>query len=78
MKIKNEEYYSIMQLYQLDVFKWLKSYSSFKALIKRDVNNGNKIFQVIKTGEGNGTRYFIKGETILELIKEIKSGGKIF
>jgi hypothetical protein len=75
--IKENDYYSILQLYNLKVIKWLDSYSSLKRLVKRDISNGNKIFKVIRTGNGNGTRYLIKGYTIIKLIEELKKG-KIF
>ena len=77
MKININKYYSISELHKMNIFKWTKSYSSLNRLIKRDVKNGNKTFQAIMTGKGNGIRYFIKGSTIIKLLKEIEKG-KIF
>ena len=75
--IQPEKYYSVLQLHHLRVIKWLDSYSSLKRLVKRDIAKGNVIFNVIKTREGNGTRYLIKGSAILTLLQETKKG-KIF
>lgn len=76
--VKPEEYYSLKQIHQLNLFKFKKSYTSFRALVKNDILNGNEVFKAVKTGEGNGTRYLIKGSTILNILDEVKLKGKIF
>lgn len=73
--IKSDDYYSIMQLYKLGIFKWIKSYDTMKRWIKKDIEeNDNKIFKVLRYGKGRGKRYLIKGSTVLALIKKVKDG----
>lgn len=75
--IKSDDYYSLLQLYKLNVFKWIKSYDTLKRWVKRDLDKDNKIFRTIRYGQGKGTRYLIKGSVILTLIKDVETG-KIF
>lgn len=75
--IKSEDYYSIRQIYKLNVFRWIKSYETLKRYIKTDLEKGNKVFNTIKSGKGTGTRYLIRGITLINLQQEIKKG-KVF
>lgn len=75
--VKPESYYSIRQVHQMGVFKWAATYETLRNHIKRDVIKGNNTFYAIKTGSGTGTRYLIKGSTILNLQQEVKQG-KVF
>lgn len=68
--IKPYEYYSIHQVHELDVFTWIKSYDTLRRWIQEDL----KRFKVIKRGQGNGTRYFIKGSTLIRFQEQIKQG----
>lgn len=77
MKIYQDRYYSAKEIFNLNIFKWIRSYDTLRRLIRNDVENGNKTFKAIRRGNGNGIRYFVKGETLQQLMKEIRKG-KIF
>lgn len=76
--IRPDEYYSLVQIYKLNLFKWIKSYDTLKRWVKRDIEeNKNKNFQAIRYGKGKGRRYLISGESILKVIKQVESGSYI-
>lgn len=72
--IKPEDYYSIRQMFRLNILPWIKSYETLKRYIKTDLENGNTVFSTIRSGKGTGTRYLVRGVTIIRLQEEIKSG----
>lgn len=75
--IKPNEYYSPRQIHQMGVFKWIGSYETLKNYIKKDIEKGNNIFHTIRNGSGNGTRYLVRGATLINLQEETKKG-KVF
>ena len=75
MEINTEKYYTLQEVYKFNILKWFKSYSTLKRWVKKDIEkHDNKLFKVIKHGKGVGTRYLIKGETLLEIIKKVENG----
>lgn len=72
-----DKYYSPKQIFLLNVFKWIRSYDMIKRWVKKDIESGNTIFKAVKSGQGKGTRYLIKGSVILGIIEESKNG-KVF
>ncbi len=75
MEINTEKYYTLQEVYKCNVLSWFKSYSTLKRWVKKDIEkHDNKFFKAIKHGKGVGTRYLIKGETLLEIIKKVEDG----
>lgn len=75
-EINPEKYYSIHQIWKMDALPWIKSFVTLRNLVVQDIEKyGGQKFKAIRTGQGNGTRYNIKGEHLIELIERMNREG---
>ena len=72
--IQKNKYYSLLMIYKLGIFDWINSYDSLRRLVKRDIKNKNKIFHVVTYGKGQGKRYLIKGNVVINIYKKTRKG----
>lgn len=75
--IDKETYYPLNQIFKMKVFPWIKSYVTLRNMVLKDMKNGGTRFKAILTGEGEGSRYQIKGEHLIALIETINREGII-
>ena len=68
--IDAEKYYSLTQIIQENFIPWIKSLPTLRSWVKRD----DDLFKTITTGEKHAKRYFVKGSTLLEIIKLADTG----
>lgn len=73
MNIDPQKYYSPFSLYKENVFPWIRSYSMMKKFVRKDMSNFNRL-KALKSGQGHGARYLIRGENILNLLQEAEKG----
>jgi len=74
-KIDPDKYYSAKKLSEMKVFPWISSYHTLKKWITDDIlYNENAVFKTIKKGIKTGTRYLIKGSTVIEIYEKTKPG----
>lgn len=72
-KVKSEQYYSLRETARL--LPWINCEPTLQKQIDADIlNNGNKTFKAIVLKRNKIKRYFIKGEIIINLIKEAEAG----
>jgi len=72
-KINPSEWYTMQDLVKRRMFPWSKSYSSIKNFVISDRKTKN-ILKATITGSGNGTKYHIKGENIINFVRAFESG----
>lgn len=75
--IERDKYYSIKKIFEMKVFGWITSYDTLRRWVTLDSLQENSMFKSIRKGNASGTRYYIKGETLLELVEEFKNGVQI-
>ena len=67
-KVDPEVNYDLATMVREDIFWWVKDIRSYRAIVEADKLT-QKILAVRKTGEGLGTRYQIKGRTIIKFLE---------
>lgn len=76
MTIDSEKYYSLHSIFQMKLLPWIKSFVTLRNLVLQDIEvYGGQKFKAIKTGQDQGTRYYIKGEHLTELIRQMNTSG---
>lgn len=73
--IKPNTYYSLRQIFKLKVFPWIHSFVTLRRLVKKDIEKETNLFKAIIIGQGRGTRYKIKGQTLIDLLEKIDKEG---
>jgi hypothetical protein len=72
-KIKTEEYYSATRIIKSGWFPWIKSSMTFLQMLRSE-DKAMKLYKPVVRQKGQQTRYLIKGETILSIIKKSEEG----
>ena len=68
-KIDPAQYYSLTQIIQNGFIPWVKSLPTLRSWVKK-----NGLFKEITTGEGNARRYYVKGSSLIEIVKLADKG----
>lgn len=70
--IDPEKYYSPNHLMRCNIFPWFTSVMTLMSILKSE--KGQELFKpVTKTGPAN-TRYYIKGENVIEVLRLADAG----
>ena len=75
MKINPNKYYSLRQIFKLEIFTWIKSFTTLRRLVRRDIEKDTNLFKAIIVGQGRGTRYKIKGQILIDVLEKIEKEG---
>lgn len=69
--INPNKYYSMREL--ASILPWINNEPTMQKLIKDDImNNNSKTYKTVVIQRKTGKRYYIKGSTIIELLKHAK------
>ena len=72
-KINPNVWYSLQDLYRDRTFHWVKDISAIRKFIQADIAGKNTL-KTLVTGKDQGRKYRIKGENIINFIKEVEAG----
>lgn len=71
--IEPDKMYTASEILENKFFSWINSYATLSKWIEQDRTNW-KILNAVKNGEGPGTRYYIKGQNIIDFIANFQDG----
>jgi len=72
-QIEPNTMYSLRALLELNAWPWASSYTTYRSIVDRDRESENLLAANI-SGEGKGTRIFIKGANALRLRQRFEAG----
>lgn len=73
-KIDPQKYYNLREIHLDGIIPWAKGVKSLRKLVDSDMVNENRL-RAIKKGSNTGTRYFIKGENIINYLVQVEDRG---
>lgn len=74
--IDREKYYSLNEIKTLNLIPWIKSYSTLKRWVFKDMEKDNFLHTKV-IGNDKGRRYLIKGENLIEYLKKLDNSAII-
>lgn len=72
-KIDAKKIYSIKEIADDNLIPWRKSHPGVKVMVDADKQDKN-ILKTVIVGEGYNTRYYIRGENLINFIRLIEIG----
>lgn len=73
-KIDPRKYYNLREIQLQEIIPWAKGIKSLRQLVDADMITENRL-KAIKKGSNTGTRYFIKGENIINYLVQVEDEG---